>query len=158
MKRITIIILFSLALFECHNADRDEIKRGQEQFFYFAALALYRPNYCEPPQLILEEGQTYNITLEAGKRFWFKFSANTDTVGLINKKIRLTVNYTLGTTFKLNGISCSSPINESSSGIVPKLSTANQSIYELTINSSNVFNTLILNAGDPNVTISYVLF
>ncbi|MCG9876292.1 MAG: hypothetical protein MH321_16060 [Leptospiraceae bacterium] len=90
MKRITIIILFSLVMLECHNADRDEIKRGQEQFFYFAALALYIPNFCEPAQLILEEGQTYNITLEPGKRFWYAYTVTSEFRDS-SKKIKLSI-------------------------------------------------------------------
>jgi len=158
MKRIIIIILFSLTLLECHNADRDEIKRGQEQFFYFAALALYRPNFCEPPQLILEEGQTYNITLEPGKRFWFTFSVELENNRFINKKIRLTVNHSPSSIFRFNSIGCSQPINESSQGVIPKSSSSNQTIYEVSLSGSDVTDSLLLSTGDVNFTINYILF
>ncbi|MCG9876293.1 MAG: hypothetical protein MH321_16070 [Leptospiraceae bacterium] len=158
MKRITIIILFSLALFECHNADRDEIKRGQEQFFYFAALALYIPNFCEPAQLILEEGQTYNITLEPGKRFWFDFMVRSVNPNNTTKKIRLIVNKVTGTNFNLDSNNCSSPIDENGPFVIPKSSSSNQIIYELTIFRGRVLSSLILNSGDPNTTLSFEIF
>jgi len=127
MKRITIIILFSLVLFECHNADRDEIKRGQEQFFYFAALALYRPNFCEPPQLILEEGQTYNITLEEGKRFWFDYAVRSQ--GDISKNnYRLTINKNANATIDYQIKDCVISTDQGTREIISSSST--QVIYE----------------------------
>ncbi|MCG9876295.1 MAG: hypothetical protein MH321_16080 [Leptospiraceae bacterium] len=100
MKRITIIILFSLALFECHNADRDEIKRGQDLFLFSIAMAgFFRPNFCEPAQLILEEGQTYNITLEPGKPFYIDFDVRSKFGSNVLLDLELTINKDSTTSF-----------------------------------------------------------
>jgi len=126
MKHITILLLLILTLLECHNADRDEIKRGQEQFFYFAALALYRPNFCEPSQLILEEGQTYNITLEEGKRFWFDYAVRLN--GTSKSNFKLTINKEIDTFIDYQIKSCSISNDQGTREIVS--SSPTQVVYE----------------------------
>jgi hypothetical protein len=74
MKMFHLILLsFSLILVSCK--DDKAIRRHRDLSFLLGLfeMGFFKPNYCSPPQLLLEEGKTYNITLEAGKRFWFDY-------------------------------------------------------------------------------------
>lgn len=155
---LTLVTLFSFI--SCNDEkSSNEIARDNLSIVLLAiGRDLFKANYCEPPQLILEEGKSYNITLEAGKRFWFKFSVELENNRFINKKIRLTVNHSPSSIFRFNSIGCSQPINESSQGVIPKSSSSNQTIYEVSLSGSDVTDSLLLSTGDVNFTINYILF
>ena len=160
MKLYILTLVILLSFISCSDEkSSNEIARDNLSIVLLAiGRDLFKANYCEPPQLILEEGKTYNITLEEGKRFWFNFAVNSDDNKFVNKKIRLTINNSPGTTFDLDSINCSYSFNESGPFVVPKFKTSTQVIYELGIQRSNVYSTLKILNGDPNLSLNIVLF
>jgi hypothetical protein len=90
MKMFHLILLsFSLILVSCK--DDKAIRRHRDLSFLLGLfeMGFFKPNYCSPPQLLLEEGKTYNITLEAGRRFWFDYGFRSQGD---NRNHRLTIN------------------------------------------------------------------
>lgn len=159
MKTIYITLILSFLFLNNCKDEPDSNERGQNilNFYLLSQPPFLRPNYCGQPQLMLEEGVTYNIKLEPGKRYWFDYVVGSESV-TANKKIRLTVNVIPETNLSLGSNDCSFPIDESRPFVIPKSSTSNQVIYELGIWNGTVLSSLILNSGDPNITLSFEIF
>lgn len=160
MKTIYITLILSFLFLNNCKDEPDSNERGQNllNFYLLSQPPFLRPNYCGQPQLMLEEGVTYNITLEPGKRYWFDYAVRSTGGNNTNKKIRLTINITTGTNFDLDSNNCSYPIDESRPFVIPKSSTSDQVIYELSIWRGKALNSIILNSGDPNITLSFEIF
>lgn len=160
MKTIYITLILSFLFLNNCKDEPDSNERGQNllNFYLLSQPPFLRPNYCGQPQLMLEEGVTYNIKLEPGKRYWFDYAVRSTGGNNTNKKIRLTINITTGTNFDLDSNNCSYPIDESRPFVIPKSSTSDQVIYELSIWRGKALNSIILNSGDPNITLSFEIF
>lgn len=124
---VLFIILFLFS--SCSDEERESRKRGQDMFIGSLAMAgVFKLNYCSAPEILLEEGKVYNITLEPGKRFWFSFAEN-QTFKQGSKKIRLTINRTTIENIYLSRTSCSISVSSGSRGN-PTSSTSTEIIYE----------------------------
>jgi hypothetical protein len=121
-----ILILISLFVNSCK--DDKAIRRHRDLSFLLGLfeMGFFKPNYCSPPQLLLEEGKTYNITLEAGKRFWFDYAIRSQ--GFSKKMYRLTINKELNSTIDYQLKNCRSQPDLGTRKIVS--SSPTQIIYE----------------------------
>ncbi len=73
MKTILLLLTLITSVFlssNCIDEERGSRKRGQNYTIGSLVMAgFFRPNYCSAPEILLEEGKVYNITLEPGKKF-----------------------------------------------------------------------------------------
>jgi hypothetical protein len=93
MKRIAnIVFLISfLGLGNCsEEKSANEIAKDNLIFYLLSYPEFIRPSNCSRPEILLEEGEIYNITLEEGKRFWFDYAVRSQ--GISSKRYRLTIN------------------------------------------------------------------
>jgi len=165
MKRIILVLLLILNFSSCNNEERESRKRGQEQFIGSLIIGglIFQPNFCEPPQLLLEEGQTYNITLEAGKRFWFDYAVRSQ--GETISRYRLTVSKDSSTELNHSDKYC--PENSIPTPFIPKVNTSTLVVYEYDSQSysegdggfeANRRFYLESKEGNPNISIIFMQF
>ncbi|TGK83137.1 hypothetical protein EHQ24_07440 [Leptospira noumeaensis] len=122
-----LTLISSLFLFSnCIDEERESRKRGQNLFIGSLAMAgFFRPNYCSAPEILLEEGKVYNITLEPRKKFWFDYAIRSKGG---NKKYRLTVNKDANTIVQYQLKACDLSNDQGERLIISSNST--QIVYE----------------------------
>ncbi|MBM9546915.1 hypothetical protein JWG40_07795 [Leptospira sp. 201903074] len=164
MKPISsLVLLISLFLFtNCSDEEAEIRERGQRSTIVSLFMAgFFKPNYCSAPEILLEEGKVYNITLEPGKRFWFTFVEN-QAFKQDYKKIRLTINRTTTQNIYLSRIGCEFTISNRDRGN-PTSSTPTETIYEFDSYGSfdstgfEVGHFLEIENESANVSITYTL-
>lgn len=165
MKSISsLVLLISLFLFtNCSDEEAESRKRGQRSTIVSLFMAgFFKPNYCSAPEILLEEGKVYNITLEPGKRFWFAYSV-TPEFQESSKKIKLSITRVDGIKIDNINIPCQVPSNESNNTRVPTINLPNQ--LEFQISDISRYDSAGLNTGQvlrsnetTNITLKYDIF
>ncbi len=165
MKTVLSILLISslLVLSNCKDEERESRKRGQDQFLFSIAMAgTFKPNFCSAPELLLEEGKVYNITLEAGKRFWFDYAIR--STGNIQKRFRLTITKDSSTELDYFVKNCAQ--NSSPGASPPKVNSPTELVYEdesLSYSNNASINANLRffldgKAGNSNISFVFVQF
>ncbi|MCZ8239426.1 MAG: hypothetical protein O9346_13685 [Leptospiraceae bacterium] len=163
MKQVRItLILLCLLFFNCKSDNK------QKQFEYLTILlaafelGLFKTNFCEPPQLLLEEGKTYYITLEAGKRFWYAYTV-TPQFRDSSKKIKLSI--TRNNSIKINNINipCQSSSNEVENTRIPTVDLPTQLEFQISDisrydSSGLITGQVIKSDSNSNITFKFDVF
>lgn len=112
MKSIQLLAMLASLLItaNCKDEEPESRKRGQDQFLFSIAMAgFFKPNFCSAPELLLEEGKVYNITLEPGKQFWYAYSVSS-MFQENSKKLRLTITRSSNDNIKSINVPCDNSV------------------------------------------------
>lgn len=128
MKTIYLTLILSFLFLNNCKDEPDSNERGQNllNFYLLSQPPFLRPNYCGQPQLMLEEGVTYNITLEPGKRYWFDYAVRSQAIS--SKRYRLTIDKNSNTELVYVVQNCTQSFTPDPS--IPKIKNASQIVYE----------------------------
>jgi len=164
MKLYILTLVILLSFISCSDEkSSNEIARDNLSIVLLAiGRDLFKANYCEPPQLILEEGKTYNITLEAGKRFWYAYTV-TPQFRDSSKKIKLSI--TRNNSIKINNINipCQSSSNEVENTRIPTVDLPTQLEFQISDisrydSSGLITGQVIKSDSNSNITFKFDVF
>lgn len=162
MKTIYITLILSFLFLNNCKDEPDSNERGQNllNFYLLSQPPFLRPNYCGQPQLMLEEGVTYNITLEPGKRYWFDYAVRSQVDSNVRNKFRVFIDKESNANLDYHSKSC---YNVQDSGAVTPVSiSSNQIIYEhesfryTSVNDLTFY--LVSISENQNISIRFIQF
>lgn len=106
MKRSTLSLLLLLTITLNCQKEEEYWKTSNDFKFFVLREILWKQGHCPAPNLVLEKGVSYNVTLKAGERFWFDFKERQEAVLRTNLKFTLKVVKTAGATVVKRSVSC----------------------------------------------------
>lgn len=97
--KFQLILIFLICTFNSCQKEEEYWKTSPELKLFVLREIFWKQGSCPSPNIILEKGVTYNVTLKAGERFWFDFKDRRDSNDVKFKRYTLIVTKESGNDF-----------------------------------------------------------